>query len=154
MAQFIEIKLPLYLRSWPLSSEDTSSICTWSHSYEHTQYTLRIHTPATEWSLRRVFFGGEEMTLSTCFGLFLKRNPTYSGICALAATTLLNPLALTFFYFYTCESDLHVSLSFLSVQTDTEQSQQSEETLQGCALVGISVTIQSADYTTVWRQVV
>lgn len=22
----------LYLRSWPLSSEDTSSICTWSHS--------------------------------------------------------------------------------------------------------------------------
>lgn len=30
----------VYLRSWPLSSEDTSSICTWSHSWN----TNRTHT--------------------------------------------------------------------------------------------------------------
>lgn len=34
-------ELKLYLRSWPLSSEDTSSICTWSHSWNtHNTQTL------------------------------------------------------------------------------------------------------------------
>lgn len=83
-----------------------------------------------------------------------KKHYLFRNLC-IGRHHCLKPFSLDFsFYFYTCESDLHVSLSFASVQTDTEQRQQSEETLQGSILVGVSVTIQSADYTTARRQVV